>query len=49
MINPSPSKTKTLEGNGSLKINWLVHVQILCPGEHTRKLSQQEILSLPLR
>lgn len=43
MINPFPSETKTLEGNGSLKINWLVHSKILCPGEHTRKLSQRDL------
>lgn len=49
MINPFPSKTKTLEGNGSLKINWSVHFEILCPGEHTRKLSQKESSSLAPR
>lgn len=43
MINPLPSETKTLEGNGSLKINWLVHFKILCLGEHTRKLSQRDL------
>lgn len=43
MTNPFPFKTKTLEGNGSLKINWLVHFKILCPGEHTRKLSQTDL------
>lgn len=43
MINPFASKTKPLEGNGSLKINWLVHFKILCPGEHTRKLSHRDL------
>lgn len=43
MINPFPSKTKTLEGNGSLKINWLAHFKILCLGQHTRKLSQRDL------
>lgn len=43
MIITFPSKTKTLEGNVSLKINYLVHFKVLCSGEHTRKLSQKEI------